>query len=502
MSFPTWITQSAGDARASRVVKSAVITISSGAARFAGSFVTAIVLGRLLSPNDFGLVGMVMPIMAFVGMLADGGVSNHTLQSKELNQQQLSLTFWIGAVISLALFVVLIICSPLVASLYGDDRLQLIVVVVSTSLLFSIFDTQHNALVKRCFMHNYYAYAEIAGSLAGMASGIALALWGAGYWSIVSVPIARHIAHSATIWYLTGWVPTLPTIDSEKIKEILSFGGYVILSNAIVTGCRNLDKVILGLKYNAEEVGFYAMAYNIMMLPFLQILTPAGGAIVPYFSQIRENREQFAAAIAKVTSYLGCIVAPIMAFAAINSEEILVFILGEQWRPSAPIFALLSYASISISLIIPLNWAMVASGQPSKLAQWSVITIIPIIAAYLIGAPWGGSGVAAGYLVFTCINLLALPFYCSKLLKLSALHFLKTAVKIFFIGLFVSLSQHYLSLYMDRAFDLHVLLSLSVKFLVMLLILCVLLPIFARGIVADGVKFLNKRRLAKQSRKM
>lgn len=496
MSFPAWITQSS-DANTSRVVKSAAITISSGGARFLGSFVTAVVLGRLLTPDDFGLVGMVMPIIAFVAMLADGGVSNHTLQAKTLSQQQLSLTFWIGVIISIALFILLGLLSPVVATIYGDDRLQLLTIVVASALVLSIFNTQHNVLVKRCFKHNYFAVAEIVGSLSGMTAGISLALSGAGYWAIAAAPLVRHIAHSLVIWYLTGWVPIIPKVNKDEIKEILSFGGYVIFSNAVVTGCRNLDKVILGVKFGAEEVGYYAMAYNIMMLPFFQVLTPAGGAIVPYFSQIREREEEFKKAILKVVTYLGFIVAPFMAFAATHSEELLILILGEQWRPATPVFSLLAYASITGSMITPLNWAMIASGQPSKLARWSVITVIPMITAFLIGSHWGGSGIAAGYLVFTSINLVVLPIYCSKFLNLNPLLFLATAAKVFAVAALVSVSQHYLSVFLAENYSLAPFLSLVLKLFALIVTLAVIILLFARDVLKEAIKFIGRRKKPK-----
>jgi len=455
MSLPNWA-QNTGRAGGGRVAKSAAITVGSGAVRFIGSIGTAIILGRLLSPNDFGLVGMVAPVMAVVGIFADAGVSYYTLQSKDLNHKDMSLTFWIGACMATLLFVLLFLASPLVSMFYGEERLGPITAVIACSMLITIFTAQHNALVKKCFRQDLYAVAEIVGSMCGLAAGVGFALSGAGYWSLVAIPIARHSSHAIVIWSLTRWIPGKPTFDKQKTKTIMIFGWHMMFGNAIVILSRNIDKVLIGWKFGAQEVGYYAMAYSIMMLPFLQVLTPVGGSILPYFSQIRENAKEFNVGVCRVVGALGMVVAPLMIWAALVSKSLLVFFLGEQWAPAAEIFSMLALASVSLTFTMPLNWALVASGQPSKLSKWSAMTIAPIILAYAVGLSWSGVGVASAYFVIVTIFMLVFPLYVAKHIPVLYSTYIVTVLRVVVASLGANVAVYFVLNYSGLSQQSHI----------------------------------------------
>lgn len=427
-SLPKWA-EEADSATGGRAVKSAVIAMSSGLVRLVGSLGTAIILGRILTPEDFGLVGMLAPIMAIVMIFADAGVSQYTLQSKKLSQNEMSLTFWIGALFACGLFLLVVALSPLVAWFYDDERLPLVLVVMATGLLLSIFSMQHNALVKRCFRQDIYAYAEIAGAIAGIVFGIILALQGAGYWALVSIPLSRLAAHSVVTLIMTRWLPSPTSFkQTKKIKEITLFGFYIVAGSVIGVLVKNVDKVALGWRFGAVEVGYYSMAYSIMMLPFLQVMTPVGGAAVPYLSQIVKRKESLDEAIKWIINGLGLLVVPSMLWAAIASEKLLPFVIGEQWNGSVNIFSILAIASVTLMFGTPVGWMLVASGKPKYTARWLGITFIPIIIAYFVGATWGGIGVAFSLLVVHTVSIFGFSIYASKYIEFNARKYLFTVV--------------------------------------------------------------------------
>ncbi len=437
MALPLWAadTETINNAGAARVVKSAAITMSSGVVRLAGSLVSAVVLGRLLTPDDYGLVGMVMPLIAFAGIFSDGGVSTHTLQSRSLTQDNMSLAFWVGAVFALSMFLAMLAISPVVAHVYGDDRLLKIMPIIALGLLSSLFIMQHNALVKRCYRQKIFAISEICGSISGLIFGVSLALYGAGYWALVAIPLARNIAHAISIWMLTGWVPSLPKWELDKVKALVGFGGIIVINGVMVVAAKNFDKILLGMKYGAEELGYYAMAYSIMLLPFMQVLAPVGGAVVPYLGQIKDDPVRFNSHLSKVVIGLGVLVAPLMAFAALRSEQLLIFTLGEKWLPSVDVFCMLAIASIGLTMMSPLSWAMVACGKPAKLAKWTMLTFLPIIGSYLFGLPWGGYGVAFGFCSYAVIALFIFPYYASHHISIKYSTYVHAILKVILVTL-------------------------------------------------------------------
>lgn len=438
MGLPQWATQ-ADNVSGGRVMKSASITLASGVVRFVASMATAIILGRLLSPDDFGLVGMVMPLIALVSIFADGGVSYYTLRSRNLNHADTSLTFWLGGIVAFGFFLFFFSASPLVARFYDEPRLTPVAAVLAATFLLTIFSAQHNALVKRCYRQDLFAVAEISGSIVGLVVGVLLAWRGAAYWALVAAPLARQAVHSAVIWSLTRWVPALPRFDWEKSKAILSFGWFMIFSIALGALMKNIDKVLLGWQFDTQEVGYYTMAYSIMMLPVWQVLTPIGGAVVPYLSQIRSDPARLRQGLQVLVVVLGVIIAPAMCWAALISEPLLRFVLGEQWVPSARIFSMLALASISMALTMPLGWSFVACDQPKRFAAWTTLTFFPVVGGYIIGLNWGGFGVAAAYFLVTTLLLLVFPRFASRCIPVESGAYLIAVGRVVLLSALVSI---------------------------------------------------------------
>lgn len=413
-----------------RVFKSASINVSSGLVRFVASLATAVILGRILTPDDFGLVAMVMPILALAMVFSDSGISTYTLQLKKVEEDELNHSFWLGAFSAVVLFVLFLLFAPLIVHFYQEDRLKMVTLVLAFSFLLTIFTAQHNALTKRCFRQDLYAIAEIAASISSVIAAVALALAGFGYWALVAIPLARHATHGIIIWYLTGWIPGVPKFNLEKSKLIMGFGMYVLISQSISVFGKNIDKVLIGWKLGTEAVGYYNMAFSIMMLPFIQVLSPVGGAIVPYFSQIIHAKGDLKKAIENVLIGLGVVVAPAMLWASLKSEHLLIFVLGDKWLPAAKIFSMLALTSISMSFGTALGWTLIAAGNPRVLASWSVFATLSLAAFCFAGLPWGGFGVSVALLVNTILLSVIFIFYLTRYIDISPLAILSTIFKV------------------------------------------------------------------------
>lgn len=429
MSIPSWVEESE-NVDGHRVAKSAAITMASGAARLVASIVSAVVLGRLLTPDDFGLVAMVAPIIAFVTVFSDSGISNYTLQSKEIKEEELNHAFWLGAFSAILLFIALTLLSPAIAAFYDEERVRTVVQVLAATIILTIFNNQHNAIVKRCFRQDYYAVAEIAGACFSLFVGIFLALRGADYWALVSIPITRHFAHAIVIWKLTGWIPKKPQLEIDLSRTILKFGFYVIFSQTINVISKNIDKVLLGWAHGTEEVGYYNMAYSIMMLPFLQVMTPVAGAVIPYYSQLHHSGRALTSSLCNVTIGLGIVVIPIMLWASYSAEPLITIVLGDKWVSSANIFSMLALSSITTALGLCISWCLLATGQPQKLAKLATLTLAGNVIACFFGIRWGGIGIAYAQLVTSTIMFFVIVFYVSKFVDFDTKEFFKTSIRV------------------------------------------------------------------------
>jgi len=430
--LPLWAVNR--DASDQRVFNSATIAIVAGAVRFICSILAALVLARLLTPEDFGLVGMALPLIALVSVFSDGGVSQHILQLRQLSHASMSLTFWLGAIVSCFLFVILIAFIPFVADFYDEPRLSTICIVLAFSLLLNIFTAQHNSLAKKCFRQDLYASAEVVGSVMGLLAGIMTALNGGGYWALVVMPLVRQAFHACVIWARTRWVPAMIKIEWYKSREVLRFGMFASMASVIVVLGQHADKVIIGATLGPTELGYYTMAYSLMAVPFIQILGPVGGVMVPYFNQSIDDADSLNAALCKSVAGLGGLIGPLMCWAAYHSEALVGLALGEQWSPSVLVFSYLALASIPLALYIPSTWVLAAFGRPGKHALWSGLAMIPMLFAFIIGVQWGVAGVAKCYLVAMLSLLITCPFFVARYTSMSARAYAAVVLKILFLS--------------------------------------------------------------------
>lgn len=440
MKLPEWADDSKRF-KSNKVVKNAIITVASGLVRFLSSFITAIVLGRLLSPEDFGLAGMITPLIMLASVLSDGGASAYILKSERVDSNRVNLTFWIAAFFGAILYSILFLLSPLVAFIYEDQRLVEIIIVASISIVFSVLASQPNALVKRFYKQEYYAVAEIVAGLASVSFAVIFALSGAGYWSLVTIPVVRQFTHMLVIWYKVKWMPGSPSIirnNYSEAKIIIGFGGSMILAQLLGVLGKNIDKIFLGLYQSAEDLGFYMMAFNIMMLPSLQILTPIGSSVIPYFSQeMRKSSEQLSKAICNVMFVVLVLICPFVLWISIKANEIIVFVLGSKWIPSAEILSILSVASIFMAVCSVFGWVYVSISKPFVTAKINLFSLVFLsFFCFIFGRD---GGVIVAYVVLANYVFLSLLFFYLIVLEFGTefrVLFTKVILKVLFAAMF------------------------------------------------------------------
>lgn len=428
MSLPNW-SELEDSNRAATAIKGASLTIGSGAIRLILSILSAIILGRLLAPEDFGLMGMILPLIGLISLFADGGIGFYTLQTKRMTHQKLSQLFWLAAAVATLLTLVFCAVTPLIALFYDEPRLQNLALLVSFSFILTIFTNQHNALVKRYFRNELYSVSEVFAAISSFTVSVIIALNGFGYWALASIPLTRHAIHAATIWLLTKWTPSFTLPSRRQSYTALDFGWHMSFSIGMGFIAKNIDKVLVGWKFGAEALGYYTMAYSIMMLPFLQVSTPIGGTVIPYLKTYRKNSTEFNIELGKIQYLLSMCIVPPMLWAAFFSEELLVTVLGDKWLNSAEIFSVLSLSAICITQTLPLGWAITSIGKPKLLTKWSLFFVPLTIFSYLAGLKFGVIGVAYSLLAANLIQLITLPFFAAKHTIISLNHYINSILR-------------------------------------------------------------------------
>jgi len=386
-----------------RSVRGGMLTLTSQGAQFAMQSIATVVLARLLTPADFGLVAMVTTITGLGQAFADLGLSEATIQHPEISHDQVSTLFWINVAIGLALTSITAALAPVLAWFYREPQLEYITLVVSLTFLIGGLRVQHDALLRRQMRFSSLAIRDVASYALAVPIAITLAWRGAGYWALVALPLTLNLTGMLLSWLMVRWIPGLPR-RGTKVRSLLSFGGNVAASYLILTVNGSADNILIGWYWGAVPLGLYSRAYNLLMLPVRQLGGPARSVAVPAFSRVQADPERLARYYLRTANLIMWIIAPVFGFLFVAAVPVIVLALGNQWRAAAPVFQILAIFALGQLLLDLTVWLFVSRGQSQRLLKLVLIISPIIVGSYAIGLPFGIKGVAlSGSLVLLTI---------------------------------------------------------------------------------------------------
>ena len=286
------------DDLAGRSTRGGAVTLSAQVFKFVFSTVATIVLARMLTPEDYGLIGMVVIITNFVGMFQYLGLSTATVKWAELSHPQVSTLFWINVGLSAAIMVVTVACGPLLAWFYKEPRLIGITAGYAVSILLTGLYIQHEAILIRQMRFAAVAIVEIGAIALGLGAAIVAAWYGAGYWALVVNMLVMTVATLVGLWVACGWWPGLP-VRGSGVRAMLSYGGDLTGFNFMSYFARNMDNLLIGKFWGAYQLGVYSRAYQMLLMPMQQINAPLAAVAVPALSRLADSPERYRAAYLK-----------------------------------------------------------------------------------------------------------------------------------------------------------------------------------------------------------
>lgn len=393
-----------------RTVRGGAVTIVSQGIKFVLGIAATIVLARLLTPQDYGLIGMVVVVTGFVAMFKDLGLSNATIQREEINAEQISTLFWVNVALSIAIMLLTAALAPAVAWFYGDTRLTSITIVYATGFLFGGLAVQHEALLRRQMRFTALAARDMISLIAGIITALILGWYGAGYWALVANQLVTGFTNTFAVWVLCRWRPGLP-VRSSGVRSMLAFGTNLTGFSIVNYFARNLDNMLIGKFWGSEQLGLYAKAYQLLLLPIDQINTPVAAVAVPALSRLKESPERYRQAYLRIIEKIAMLTMPGMALLIATSDWVVLTVLGPQWSGAARIFTLLGIVGLVQPIANTTGWLFISQGRTHHMFQWGLIGSTIIIVGIIIGLPWGAVGVAASYSAITLFVATPLLFW-------------------------------------------------------------------------------------------
>jgi PST family polysaccharide transporter len=362
------------------------------------------VLARLLVPEDFGLVAMVMAVVG-LGQLFKDSLGHTAIRAARLDISQINSLFWISSALGAALAVVVYGAAPWVAALYQDSRLLDVTRITSVSFLLSGVATIPMALIRRRLAFARLAMINVSVAVATQLSGIGLALAGYGYWALVVAAVVGALVSMimALIW--SEMRLDRPMI-AENLRPLLGFGGHVVVFGLMGFLALNAHSLILGIYQDAASVGYYHRAFMIMMLFVAQLSDPLTTVVTPTLARLQDDLAAYRAHYLESLRLFVMFASALSALLYACADEIVHILLGSGWQQSIDILKILAVGIVPQVLCISTGWLYFSNGDTRSLMWWGIGGWGTLILLLFLAASGGMRAIALSYTVGMFILLL------------------------------------------------------------------------------------------------
>ena len=386
----------------SHSIKAGGLTLFSRGTSLFIQLLSTVVLARLLTPEDHGLVAMVLSVVGFFLVFRDLGLTDATVQEPEITHEQISTLFWINVVFGVLTALLVIAIAPVISWFFKEPALKGITMLYSASFILSGLYTQHLALLKRGMYFFQITVMEIVASVISVVVSILMAVKGFGYWALVARPIVLASIMTILVWYFCRWRPGKPSAKSG-VGSMLSFGANTLGYFVINYFAMNLDKTLIGWRFGAIPLGFYHKAVTLSMLPVGQLTIPLQSVAVTTLSKLKSEPAKYHKYFLNAIGTLSLAGMPICGFLAADSKDVVYFLLGPQWDKAVPFVTVLSIGALIQLFGSTIGWLHVSLGHADRWFHWGIVASIITVGAFLVGLPFGAIGVAVAYTTITFI---------------------------------------------------------------------------------------------------
>jgi PST family polysaccharide transporter len=390
---------------AQKMARGSAWNVAANIAKISAGLVVLPILTRILSADEFGLIQMAMPVIVFTMVFNNAGVGPALVRADTCSDALWSSAFWANIGIGVVFTGLLVVTAPLIALFYGNNAVIPLIVALSMAIVLQTASIVPGAWLQREFQFKHLAIADIVGNGLGVAVVITTALLGFGVWSLVLQQLVTHAARTAYLWWRSA-PPVGFAFDWPELKSITGFSINVNLADLANFFGRNADNIIIGRQFGTAELGYYSIAYRLMLLPIQVFSWGIATVLLPGLAQMKDNADRLCAACMRVFKIVSVVTFPIMAGACALSEPLIVQVLGENMRPAATLLAILAPVGAMQSLSSSHGAIFMAIGRADIMFRWSLFCNVVIVGAFIIAVPWGVTGVALAYLI---VNLLLAP---------------------------------------------------------------------------------------------
>ena len=394
-------------------VRSAAAALSAAALSLGIRVVGTVVLARLLTPADFGLVTMVTTVSLLLASFGLNGFTEAVIQFEEMDRYTASNLFWLNTAGGLLLAISLAAAGPLLARFYQNALVANVAVGLSVAVFIASTSVIHLALMKRGMSFTSSSANDVVALAAYTALTILLAARGWGYWALVGGMVANQLSLTIGAWWLVRWIPSLPR-RTGKTGAVLRFAAKVYGQFSLRYSTRNIDNLLVGWQFNAAALGFYKKAFDLFALSASQLTAPLDNVALAALSRLNHDPARFRRYLANSIGIIAFVGFAVSADLTLVGRDVVRLLLGPQWSESGRIFQLFGPGIGVMLLFSTVGWIHLSIGNPGRWLRWTVVEFAFTTSLFLLALPWGPKGIAAAWSASYCILLIPAFWYAGR----------------------------------------------------------------------------------------
>lgn len=371
--------------------------------RYVIQFVVMVALARLLVPDDFGLIAMLLVFTTIATLLVDGGFSTALIRQQRRDADDETTVFLTSAAVGFTLAAILWGVAPLVARFYARPELVGLLRLMTCVLPLAALAAVPDAILTQTLRFRPRTVAEGISSVISGAIAISLALRDYAAWSLAWQAVSAVAVRAVALWILSAWWPQ-GRFRIASFMRLFAFGGYLLLSNLLAAVYLRLQSLLIGRLFDSTSLGHYTMAQNTQQVPAQIASNLLNRVGLPVFSMVAPDRVKFTAALRSSLQLSLFLFVPCMLAIAVMAEPLVVALYGEKWRAASSLLSILALSAAPWPVQVIGTAAMSALGKSRFVFRLELVKRVAAIALILLCAPFGVVAIAWSVLLSSIVS--------------------------------------------------------------------------------------------------
>lgn len=412
------------------------------------SIAIGIFLARLLAPEDFGLIAMVLVFTGVAGLLSDVGLGSALVQRQDLKHIHFVSVFWANVCLGGILALILYISSASMAEFYGRFEIESIVKVLSLSFVIGALALVHRQVLIKNLRFKQLALADFSGMIVSGIVALGLAYKGFGFWALVWQQMVHQFTTYIIVTIVSSWKPSFE-FRLSALKELFGFSIFVFLTRLLQYGAGRLDKLLTGRYLGAESVGILDKSQSMMLFPLQNISHTIGSIMFPALSLLNGDLERVKRVYLKCIEAIAFLTFPMMVGMFSVSENFVFGVLGPHWSGLIPVFQILCFAGIINSIATVTGSVYLSQGASKVQFKINLFTRPLVIVSVVIGLAWGVEGVATGIVLAAWVSGIFTISIMATLIELKITKIIRVLLPIIFVSILMGGTLYLAELFYD-----------------------------------------------------